>query len=355
MSSRRRRRAVAIGLGAAVAVAALGVQVGGPSAQAAPKAAAVGKLRVVMSTDFPPLDVCSSGCAADRTSDPDDVQSMVRFLLYTNEFDVEGLIASSGTFANVARKQNILDALSKYDQVDENLRAHDARYPTAAALKAVTFQGRSGTWGGSTANNIGQGKDSEASNALISIVDKADSRPVYVGIWGDASNIAQAVWKVQNTRSAAQLNTFLSKLRIYQVAHQDGSIDWLMNTFPNLRIVYAANTWSGFFGGSGDRLGDQAWINANIRNKGPLGAVYPLSAMGVNGVKEGDSPSFMYLVSAAKGKNDPENPTQPSWGGQFSRKGSTNQYVDGPGPSSISRWKADYQADFALRAGWMTR
>jgi hypothetical protein len=39
-----------------------------------------------------------SGCPEDHTSDPDDIQSMVRFLLYANEFDVEGLVASSATF-----------------------------------------------------------------------------------------------------------------------------------------------------------------------------------------------------------------------------------------------------------------
>lgn len=56
------------------------------------------QLRIVISTDFPPLDVCMSGCPEDHTSDPDDIQSMVRFLLYANEFDVEGLVASSATF-----------------------------------------------------------------------------------------------------------------------------------------------------------------------------------------------------------------------------------------------------------------
>ncbi|MGC8989176.1 MAG: nucleoside hydrolase-like domain-containing protein, partial [Verrucomicrobiia bacterium] len=72
--------------------------------------------RVIISTDFPPLDVIpvkgvKKGDPPEKCSDPDDVQSMVRFLLYANEFDVEGLIASAGTFANVARKQNILDIL----------------------------------------------------------------------------------------------------------------------------------------------------------------------------------------------------------------------------------------------------
>jgi len=303
------------------------------------------KLRVVVSTDFPTLP--------GTNSDPDDVQSMVRFLLYSNEFDVEGLIASAATYANVADKTHIYDALNLYDQVDETLRTHDSRYHTAAALKAVTYQGLNNTWGKTVSNNIGATKDSEASNAIIAIVDKNDSRPVYFSVWGDCSNIAQAIWKVQNTRTAAQLATFLSKMRIYQIAHQDDTIDWMMTNFPSLRIIYAANTWQGMFGGPNDPLGSQTWINNNIRNRGPLGAVYPLSAIAVNGVKEGDSPSFMILVSAAKGLNNPEDPTQESWGGQFKKDGTTNHYIDSVGGSSISKWKSQYQADFALRATWM--
>jgi len=320
----------------------------------AASAANTSKLRVIVSTDFPPLDVCMSGCAADHTSDPDDVQSMVRFLLYANDFDVEALIASSATFAGVAKKQNILDILDLYAKVQPTLATHDARYPTADYLKARTFQGRSGTWGGSTANNIGAGKNTPASDSIISIVDRPDPRPVYISIWGDCSNVAQAIWDVKNKRSAADLQKFLSKIRIYQIAHQDGTIDWLMDTFPNLFIIYSAGGFSGMYGGLGSR-GDVNWINTNIKqNRGPLGAVYPTAAMGVTGVKEGDSPSFLYLVSAAKGINNPEDPTQPSWGGQFNKSGSTSHYVDGGG-ASISKWQTDYQKDFALRAEWMVK
>lgn len=114
------------------------------------------RLRVIISTDFPPVDVCNGNnckCEATRCSDPDDVQSMVRFLLYANEFDIEALIATSATFANYANKQHILDMIDLYDQVDEKLRKHDPRYPTADTLRAVTFQGRSGTWGKSVNNN----------------------------------------------------------------------------------------------------------------------------------------------------------------------------------------------------------
>ena len=43
----------------------------------------------------------------DIENEPDDAMSMVRFLLYANEFDIEGLIASAGTFAMEAQKKNI--------------------------------------------------------------------------------------------------------------------------------------------------------------------------------------------------------------------------------------------------------
>lgn len=133
------------------------------------------RLRVIMTSDFPRFPVTNS--------DPDDVQSMVRFLLYANEFDVEGLIASAGTFGMVAEKRNILAVLDEYDQVDENLRKHDPKYPTADALRAVTFEGKGNNngiriqWGcGKQSPNdiIGKGKDSEASKAIIAAAATAD-------------------------------------------------------------------------------------------------------------------------------------------------------------------------------------
>ena len=316
------------------------------------------KIRVIISTDFPPTDVIPVGADGpkNKRSDPDDVQSMVRFLLYSNEFDVEGLVASAATLANIANKQNILDMIDLYEQVYDNLKKHDSRYPTPDYLRSVTFQGRDGTWGNTVSNNIGPGKDSEASEAIIAAVDKFDPRPVWVCIWGDCSNLAQAIWKVQNTRTSVELQTFLSKLRIYQIGHQDDTIDWMLDNFPELFIIYSKTTFYGIIGGN-DSLTDLNWLNKNIRQgHGPLGAVYPPTCCNnpdKNGMREGDTPSYLYLVSATLGMNDPEDPTQESWGGQYVRQGNTNHWIDGPGGSTISRWKADYQADFAKRADWM--
>jgi hypothetical protein len=362
------------------ALAALAVLVDLPAAAGvnpqwdAGAAAAAKRPRVVISTDFPPLDVIPVKAARksdppEKCSDPDDVQSMVRFLLYANEFDVEGLVASAGTFANVARKQNILDILNLYAKVYENLRRHDPRYPAPDKLRSVTWQGRDGSWGtakvGTTAKPLdqilGAGKDSEASDAIINVVGRSDPRPVWVCVWGGSREVAQAVWMVRATRSPAELDLFLSKLRIYLIAKQDSTTQWLLDSFPSLFVILSEKNYMGMFWnmhGSEPKLADLAWINANIRQgHRPLGAVYPQSGWDpkYTGVQEGDTPSFLHLVSAVRGLNDPEKPDQPGWGGQFVRPDPTrNHWFDDPaGTQTVSRWRAEVQADFARRADWM--
>ena len=315
--------------------------------------------RVVIMSDFPPLDVIPVGAGsgpAEKRSDPDDLQSMVRFLLYANEFDIEGLVASSATSANVANKTNILDMLNLYGQVVQNLRKHDPRYPAAAPLRSVTWQGRSGTYGKPASEILGQGRDSEASDAIIKLVDRPDPRPVWFCVWGGSSDLAQALWKVRTTRSQAEMDRFLSKLRVHLIAKQDGSAQWLLDNFPSLFVILSEKTYLGMFAQT-SKLGDLAWINAHLREgHGPLGAAYPRSGFNPNnpGQQEGDTPSFLYLVSAVRGMNDPERPDQESWGGQFVRRyPAKNHWFDGPGPRSVSKWRAEAQEDFARRAEWM--
>ncbi|MCK5371838.1 MAG: DUF1593 domain-containing protein [Cyclobacteriaceae bacterium] len=320
--------------------------------------------RVIISSDFPPLDVIPGGAGygpAEKRSDPDDIQSMVRFLLYANEFDVEGLIASSGTFANIANKQNILDILDLYDQVYENLRKHDSKYPSADYFRSVTFEGSSGNWGKADNVVLGEGKDSEASEAIIEIVDRSDPRPIWVCVWGGPQEVAQAIWKVQHTRSEADLVIFLSKLRIFMIGlgnkpGQDGSGQWLLDNFPNLFVIASQKTYHGMFAHRSP-IGNLEWLNANIREgHGPLGAIYPSSGFNPRnqGMQEGDTPSFLYLVSAVQGMNDPEKPYQESWGGQYKQRDTAkNHWYDGPGEMSVSKWLPEIQEDFAMRANWM--
>jgi len=330
--------------------------------------------RVIISTDFPPTNVIpvkafTNGVTPPaQCSDPDDVQSMVRFLVYANEFDVEGLIASAGTFANVANKTNILNMLDLYEQVYPNLVQHDSRFPTAANLRSVTWQGRDGAWGTPKVGTnsklldqiLGEGKDTEASDAIIKVVDQPDSRPVWICVWGGSREVAQAIWKVQKTRSQAELQAFLGKLRLFLIVKQDSTTDWLLDNFPNLFVILSEKNYMGMFYNmvkSNPKLSDLSWLNANVRQgHGPLGAVYPPTGWDpkYHGTQEGDTPSFLHLVSAGRGLNDPEKPDQESWGGKFIRPDATkNHWFDDPaGTQAVSKWRADVQKDFAARMNW---
>ena len=110
----------------------------------------------------------------DITNEPDDEESMVRFLVYANEFDVEGLIATTSVWLrNKIRPENIRERIEAYGKVRGNLLKHAPGFPTKQYLLGVTKSGlpEFGMEG------VGQGKSSEGSRHIIKVVDKADDRP----------------------------------------------------------------------------------------------------------------------------------------------------------------------------------
>lgn len=315
-------------------------------------------------TDFPPVDVIPGGMGfgpSERRSDSDDVQSMVRFLLYTNEFDVKGIIATSATFANKANKQHIFDILYLYEAVQKNLRLHDVRYPVADDLRKITWQGNSGTWGKPVSEIIGEGKDSEASEQIIKLLEKPDDRPVWFCVWGGSCDLAQALWRIKKTKKQDEAEKLLNKVRIYLIGTQDGSAQWLLDTFPHLFTIVSTHNYMGMFWnaiGSATQLADLNWVNRNIRKgHGILGLIYPESGFysDTPGVWEGDSPSFLYLASDALGVSCAEKPYLPSWGGEFVQPDSLkNHWFDSPlGGETVYKWRKQFQEDFAKRADWM--
>ena len=85
------------------------------------------KKRVIVLTDF--------------FKDPDDKQSMVRFLTYSNEFDAEGLIATSLAYGTgEVHPEWIEGMIDEYGKVLGNLRKHERQgfeYPSVGELKSV--------------------------------------------------------------------------------------------------------------------------------------------------------------------------------------------------------------------------
>src|SRR5262245_8969799 len=84
----------------------------------------------------------------DAGGDPDDEQSIVRFLLYANEWDVEGIIANRPKARDGENKNPVRDGLGivrrmidAYGQVQPNLLKHDKRFPSHEQLWQVTVPG----------------------------------------------------------------------------------------------------------------------------------------------------------------------------------------------------------------------
>jgi hypothetical protein len=305
------------------------------------------------SSDFPTIPVTNS--------DPDDVQTVIRLILYSNELSVEGFIASAGTYGMVANKGNFEPIWAAYEKVYPNLQKHDPKYPTPAAMRAMTFEGKGNNNGVSikwecnqqpATNLIGAGKESEASKAIIAAVDKPDPRPLWIGVAGGPREVAQAIWTVRNTRSDAEAKAFIGKLRVFLIACQDSTDQYIMSV-PGLFVIDSKTSYMSFCCGSSSAC-NLDWTNTNIRTgHGPLGALYPERGVCSSGVAEGDTPAFMHLVSAMRNINNPENPAEPSWGGQY-KLSSDNKWVDG-GAGKIVSGRAAYQAEFAARADWMVQ
>lgn len=118
----------------------------------------------------------------DITNEPDDEQSMVRFLVYSNEYDVEGMIATTSVWLrDNVRPDKIRQRVEAFGQVRENLLRHASGYPTAAYLLGVTKSGRP-VFG---MEGVGPGHGSEGSRHIIEVVDRPDPRPVWISVWGE--------------------------------------------------------------------------------------------------------------------------------------------------------------------------
>lgn len=285
------------------------------------------KPRLVVCTDIAPADV-----------EPDDMESMVRLMAYADLFEIEALITSVGHNADPypttwkeyltrvieAYRKDITKLMKRSGQKAfmplsaENRKQKIGYWPSADYLTERAVMGS--IEGGIKA--LGDANDSPGSNLLIRLADEDDPRPIYVAAWGGANTLAQAIWRVKQTRSAKQLQRFVQKFRIYTITDQDmiwsnrmnlaySSHQWLRREFAeDLLFVWDEGTWQ-----MHTELGKRHWKEhqQHIQGHGALGREYPDYKWGV----EGDTPSFLYVMP--NGLSDPEDPSQAGWGGYHQR------------------------------------
>jgi hypothetical protein len=324
----------------------------------------------------------------DIANEPDDQMSLVRFLLYSNRLDVEGLVATTSTWMKKAVRPDVIHSvLDAYEQVQPNLTKHASGFPSAATLRALVAPGQPGY--GMEA--VGANKTSPGAELIIRAADQADPRPLWILAWGGTNTLAQALLSARTVRTPEQLEALVSKLRIYTISDQDDAGPWLRREFPTLHYVVSPSTQDGeqyyfatWTGISGDRFYRNApgadfttftdeWVDANVRNKGPLGKLYPFPCC----IHEGDTPSFLGLVdnglanamSPAYGGwggryvwRQPHGETRPFWtqgGDSYPGRDSSRDTVTGvdgktytSDQATIWRWRKAFQHDFAARMDW---
>jgi hypothetical protein len=339
----------------------------------------------------PPPDTFSGHPRAviisDIGNEPDDQMSFVRLLLYSNQIDLEAMIATTSTWQKATTHAETMHQLiAAYAQVRTNLLLHAPGWPTADALDSRVFTGQTAYGLAAT----GPDHDSAGAKALLAAALRDDPRPLWICIWGGANTLAQALIDARATLAPADLARIIASLRVYSISDQDDAGPWIRREFPALYYVvspssptsgeYLYATWTGISGDVYYRNGDGAdtslvtneWLDQHIRNQGPLGKVYPKFMF----IMEGDTPSFLGLID--NGLNAYRRPDWGGWGGryilrqpygethpiwtqggdEFTRVTSQDTVLGIDGREHLSdqatvwRWRSAYQNDFAARMAW---
>ncbi len=306
------------------------------------QSAAAGKLpRVIVMTD----------------AETDDRCSMVHFLLYTNNMQVDAIIQSNSCFQRKGWSSEpwLEEQISAYEKIYPNLKVHDSRYPTPEYLRSVVFVGDEDPEhiGNVNARTLVPGTepvidtkgwaDTPGSDRIVEVLLEDDPRPVYLQAWGGSNTAARAFDKLKE-QYPDQYERAVSKAVLYCIWYQDGGGSYIEKYHPGVTILlnhHFSGSWD-----YGTMVNSDTFVSQYIRNgKNPLGAYYTQPY-----ISEGDSPSFLYSID--NGLRSYEDPTFGGWGGRFYKvDGFENVYRD-TGFGELREWMETAMHDFQTRLAW---
>jgi hypothetical protein len=324
----------------------------------------------------------------------DDQCSMVRFLLYANEWDIEGIITSSSQYHwhghNWAGDDWVKPYLDAYAEVYPNLVMHDPAYPSPEYLQEHTFLGNVEAEG--EMDSITPGSEQIAKVLL----DESNDRPVWIQAWGGTNTIARALKTIEEEQPE-KMAEVANKIRFFFIWEQDSTYQAYIRPhwgkFEILTIICdqfdaIAYQWDMVLPADKQKYFTGEWMKPHIlEGHGPLCALYQAKENG-DFRSEGDSPSFIHEIGT--GLRSTEFPGYGGWGGRYV-KVRENTWLD-PVPDSgyrypegrwysrtawgrcylrdeypenqdlmreyfkpISRWTDALQNDFASRADWCVK
>jgi len=324
----------------------------------------------------------------------DDECSMVRFLLYANEWDIEGIVTSSSQYHshghNWAGDDWIQPYLNAYAQVYPNLVKHDSAYPTPEYLRQRTVLGN--------VKAEGEMDEVTAGSQLIAkvLLDQTDDRPIWLQAWGGPNTIARALKTIEQ-QHPERMAEVAEKIRFFFIWEQDNTYQsyirprWGKFGMPTIIsdqfLAIAYDRQRRAIPREMEKYFSAEWMNQNIlQDHGPLLALYKAHDDG-RFRSEGDSPSFLHAIP--NGLRSVVSPGWGGWGGRFVRVRDNTwldpvsepgyQYPDGRwytgsawGRTRLKkeiandaaltaylkpqwRWIDAFQNDFAARADWCVK
>lgn len=327
----------------------------------------------------------------------DDHASMKRFLLYTNEWDVEAIVNSNSQFHWVGGQgwnafhpvEWIREHINLYAKVYPNLVRHDPNYPTPEFLLSK--------WKVGNISKVDEDSIRTEGARFIAdiLLDHTDQRPIWIQAWGGCSTLSSALRIIQQDHPL-EMQRVADKMRFFLIWEQDKTYqnyirpNWEPYHIPTIisdQFDCMAYIWSKVLPSDVKRYFQAEWMTENIlKDHGPLCSAY----INKNGAfnAEGDSPSFLHCIP--NGLRSMESPDYGGWGGRYVRvrdnvwmdplPDSTYQYPTGQWGIANSwskkmerdttavqrairtryfkpiwRWLADVQHDFAARADWCVK
>jgi len=330
----------------------------------------------------------------------DDECSMVRFLLYANEWDIEGIVTSSSQYHWQGHKWAgddwIEPYLDAYEKVYPNLIKHDPAFPKPEYLRKRTALGN--------VKAEGEMDEVTAGSQLIVkvLLDETDERPIWLQAWGGPNTIARALKTIEE-KHPDNMEAVAKKIRFFFIWEQDDTYQkyirphWGKYNIPTIisdQFIAIAYHWKKLIPPEKQMFFSAEWMNTHIlEDHGPLCALYKAHDGNKKGYhdgdfrSEGDSPAFMHTI--VTGLRSMESPDWGGWGGRYvlvrentwldpvSKPGYT--YPQGRWYSStawgregmraekpdykeltdylkpIWRWADAFQNDFAARADWCVK
>ncbi len=235
-------------------------------------------------------------------TDPDDNQSIIHLMMYSDLFDIEGLV-SSPSFGS-GSKDELLREIDVYEKDYPVLKQTYSGLMSPDSLRAICKQGRHGL-----ASFAGYDESTEGSEWIVECARKESDRPLYVLVWGTLEDLAQALHDAPDIKD---------KIRVYWIGGPNkkwgvDSYTYVAKNFPDLWMIENNASYRGLIGSKNiDDEYNAGYYDRFVKGAGSMGDDLINYYEGV--VKMGDTPSLLYMMNG-----DPTDPEGGSWGGSFER------------------------------------